>query len=257
MEEFLRIDTPENVVFDYEVAGIASRCIAAAIDTFIILLIQIGIYLTLFATLIVTFGELELSNLDESAIGWIVAILGLIGFALLWGYYIFFELRWNGQSPGKRKMHLRVVRTDGMPITFTESLIRNLVRLIDFLPAYYGLGLIVVFVNGQARRLGDLAAGTLVVRDHAPVTLEQVTASRPRTRITESPATMDLPVERLTAQDIQMIEDFLSRQGITDEIGRRILKVLALRLDLPDDWMTNIPVRSRLRLILDASRSRE
>lgn len=257
MEEFLRIDTPENVVFDYEVAGIASRCIAAAIDTFIILLIQIGIYLTLFATLIVTFGELELSNLDESAIGWIVAILGLIGFALLWGYYIFFELRWNGQSPGKRKMHLRVVRTDGMPITFTESLIRNLVRLIDFLPAYYGLGLIVVFVNGQARRLGDLAAGTLVVRDHAPVTLEQVTASRPRTRITESPATMDLPVERLTAQDIQMIEDFLSRQGITDEIGRRILKVLALRLDLPDDWMVNIPVRSRIRLILDAERSRE
>jgi uncharacterized RDD family membrane protein YckC len=255
MEEFLRIDTPENVVFDYEVAGIASRCIAATIDTFIILIIQIIVYLTLVAVFIVTLGELP--NPGESALGWIIAILGLIGFALFWGYYIFFEMRWNGQSPGKRRLHLRVVRTDGMPITLTESLIRNLVRLIDFLPVYYGLGLIVMFVNSQARRLGDLAAGTLVVRDHAPVTLEQVTASRPRTRITESPATIDLPIERLTAQDIQMIEDFLSRDGIADEIGRRILKVLALRLDLPEDWMTNLPVRSRIRLILDAERSRE
>ncbi len=256
MEEFLQIDTPENVVFNYEVAGIASRCIAAAIDTFILLIMQIIVYLTLFAVLGVTLGDLW--DQGESAVGWIIALLGLIGFALFWGYYIFFEMRWNGQSPGKRKMHLRVVRTDGMPITFTESLIRNLVRLVDFLPAYYGLGCVVMFVNSQARRLGDLAAGTLVVRDHAPVTLEQVTASRTPLRwTTESPATIDLPIERLTAQDIQMIEDFLSRQGITEDIGRRVLKVLAVRLDLPDDWMTNIPVRSRLRLILDASRSRE
>lgn len=255
MEEFLRIDTPENVVFNYEVAGIASRCIAAAIDTLILLVMQIIVYLTLVAVLIVTLGELP--DPEGSAIGWIIAILGLIGFALFWGYYIFFELRWNGQSPGKRRMRLRVVRTDGMPITFSESLIRNLVRLIDFLPAYYGLGLIVMFVNSQARRLGDLAAGTLVVRDYIPVTLEQVTAYRPRRRTIESPATVDLPIERLTAQDIQMIEDFLSRDGITEEIGQRIHKVLAVRLDLPDDWMTNIPVRSRLRLILDAERSRE
>ena len=255
MEEFLRIDTPENVVFDYEVAGIASRSIAAAIDTFILLIMQIIVYLTLIAVVIITLRGLP--DPEGSALGWIIAILGLIGFALFWGYYIFFEMRWNGQSPGKRWLHLRVVRTDGMPITFTESLIRNLVRLIDFLPAYYGLGLIVMFVNSQARRLGDLAAGTLVVRDHAPVTLEQITAPRPRRRIAESPATIDLSVERLTAQDIQMIEDFLSRDGITEDIGRRILKVLALRLDLPDDWMNNLPVRSRIRLILDASRSRE
>ena len=167
MEEFLQIDTPENVVFNYEVAGIASRCIAGAIDTLILLVTQIIIYLTLFAVLSVTAGELW--GQDGGASGWIIAILGLIGFALFWGYYIFFEMRWNGQSPGKRKMRLRVVRTDGMPITFTESLIRNLVRLVDFLPAYYGLGCVVMFVNSQSRRLGDLAAGTLVVRDHASV----------------------------------------------------------------------------------------
>jgi len=255
MEEFLNIDTPENVVFNYEVAGIASRCLAAAIDTLILMVMQIIVYLTLFAVFGVSLGDLR--DQGESAFGWIIAILGLIGFALFWGYYIFFELRWNGQSPGKRRMRLRVVRTDGMPITFTESLIRNLVRLVDFLPAYYGLGLIVMFVNSQARRLGDLAAGTLVVRDHAPVTLEQVVASRLQRRTFESPATIDLPIERLTAQDIQMIEDFLSRQGLTEEVGRRVLKVLAVRLDLPDDWMTNLPVRSRIRLILDASRSRE
>jgi uncharacterized RDD family membrane protein YckC len=255
MEEFLNIDTPENVVFNYEVAGIASRCLAGVIDTLIILGIQIIIVLTLVAIFAISLGELP--NSDEGAFGWIIAILGLIGFALFWGYYIFFELRWNGQSPGKRRMHLRVVRTDGMPITLTESLIRNLVRLIDFLPASYGLGCIVMFVNSQTRRLGDLAAGTLVVRDQAPVTLEQIKTGPPLKWVTESPATIDLPIEQLTVQDIQMIEDFLDRDGITDEIGRRILKVLALRLDLPDDWMTNISVHGRLRLILDASRSRE
>ncbi len=255
MEEFLNIDTPENVVFNYEVAGIASRCLAGAIDTFILLIIQIMVYLTLFAVLGVTVGELW--NQDGGASGWIIAILGLIGFALFWGYYIFFELRWNGQSPGKRQMHLRVVRTDGLPITFTESLIRNLVRLVDFLPAYYGLGLIVMFVNGQARRLGDLAAGTLVVRDHAPVTLEPVKTAPPLRWAHESQATADLPIERLTVQDIQMIEDYLSRDVVTADIGQRILKVLALRLDLPVDWMINLPVRGRIRLILDASRSRE
>lgn len=255
MEEFLNIDTPENVAFNYEVAGIASRCLAGAIDTFILLIIQIIVYLTLFAVLGVTVGELSIE--DESASSWIIAILGLVGFALFWGYYIFFELRWNGQSPGKRRMHLRVVRTDGMPITFSESLIRNLVRLVDFLPVYYGLGLTVMFVNSQARRLGDMAAGTLVVRDHAPVTLEQVKTAPPVRWVRESPATVDLPIERLTVQDIQMVEDYLSRDVVTDEIGRRILKVLAIRLDLPDDWMANIPVRSRIRLILDAERSRE
>jgi uncharacterized RDD family membrane protein YckC len=255
MEEFLRIDTPENVAFDYEVAGIASRCIAAAIDTLILLVMQIVVYLTLVAVVVFITGDFP--DTSEGAAGWIIAVMGLIGFALFWGYYIYFELRWNGQSPGKRRMHLRVVRTDGMPITLSESLIRNLVRLIDFLPASYGLGLIVMFINSQTRRLGDLAAGTLVIRDQAPVTLEQVSVFRSRTWTAESPTTLDLPIKRLTAQDIQMIEDFLGRQGITDEIGRRILKVIALRLDLPDDWMSNISVRSRLRLILDAAHSRE
>ncbi|MEK7327557.1 MAG: RDD family protein, partial [Chloroflexota bacterium] len=104
---------------------------------------------------------------ESPVIAWLVAIFGLISFAFFWGYYILFEMLWNGQSPGKRWVGLRVIRTDGTPITLTESIIRNLVRLVDFLPAYYGVGVVTMFINEQSRRLGDLAAGTLVVHDRA------------------------------------------------------------------------------------------
>ncbi len=103
---------------------------------------------------------------------WIVAILGLISFILLWGYYIFFEILWNGQSPGKRWVGLRVIRIDGTPITLSESIIRNLVRIIDFLPTAYGVGVVTMFINTNSRRVGDLAAGTIVVHDREAKGLE-------------------------------------------------------------------------------------
>ncbi len=257
LEEFLHIETPENVAFNYEVAGMATRCFAGILDTLIILLIQVIVYISLFSLLSLNSFLFENENLP----GWVIAIVGLIGFALLWGYYLFFELRWNGQSPGKRWLHLRVVRVDGMPITFTESLIRNLVRLIDFLPAYYTLGCLVMFLDKQTRRLGDLAAGTVVIRDQAPITLESIGRRPTFVPASESAVTVALPVERLTAQDIHMLEDFLSRNDMAtpyrDAIGQRLFKVMALRLDLPEGWGGGISIHDRLRLILQAVHIRE
>lgn len=235
-DEFLTIDTPENVAFGYEIAGIGSRFLAALVDTILILIFQVIIFLTLFFVAGLFFDAL----LDEgnATFAWLLAFMGLLSFAFLWGYYIFFELLWNGQSPGKRWVGLRVIRADGTPITLTESIIRNLVRLVDFLPAYYGLGVVVMFINEQTRRLGDLAAGTLVVRDQATVTLESLSnqSTSPGLGLSSPQTTTDLPIGRLSETDFLMAEDFLRRRyelANSEELAQRIAAVLRQRMDLP------------------------
>ena len=223
-DEFLQIDTPENVIFGYEVVGIGSRFMAALVDTTIIVVIQVVVNLTMF---------LLASNLldIDMASGWVTAVFGLISFVLLWGFYIFFEMLWNGQSPGKRLVGLRVLRSDGTPITLTESIIRNLVRLIDFLPIFYGLGVIVMFVNAQSRRLGDLAAGTIVVRDQADLTLENITTAPRRTYQLQIPShiveqVQSWPLTRLTAADIELAEEFLLRHDELENTNRLAQQIL-------------------------------
>jgi len=231
-DEMLSIDTPENVAFGYSVAGIGSRFLAALVDTALIAFLQLLVLGT--SALI-----LNATNLIDSLGAWISAVFGLLAFLLFWGYYIFFEMLWNGQSPGKRWAGLRVIRTDGTPITLAESIIRNLVRLIDFLPVGYGVGVITMFVNDQARRLGDLAAGSLVVHDGGPISIQSV--AQPPLSISAGGRVIDpqLPVERLQSEDIQILEDFLVRryqlanaQALAVQIMRRLYTRMGSELPL-------------------------
>jgi uncharacterized RDD family membrane protein YckC len=133
------IVTPENIEFAYDIAGIGSRFLAAMIDTLLIGIAQ--------AIVILIFG-LASSAIGLGAADDLLAALGaLLAFVILWGYYIAFELLWSGQSPGKRAIGLRVVREGGRPITFVGSAIRYLIRIVDFLPALYGIGVLVMFVD--------------------------------------------------------------------------------------------------------------
>ena len=104
----------------------------------------------------------------------VLALIVLIYFALFWGYFMLFETLWSGQTPGKRAGRLRVIRRDGQPVGAGEVLIRNLVRIVDFLPGFYGIGLVVMFIDKEARRLGDMAAGTIVVREGDTTRLQDV-----------------------------------------------------------------------------------
>lgn len=168
--EHYTIDTPENIDFSYTIAGIGSRFLAAIIDTFLLFIVQVFLVGVLY-------GFIHLFNADdgnESVMSVLLAVWGVVSFAFFWGYYIFFEMLWNGQSPGKRLIRLRVVREGGRPITFVASAIRNLIRVIDFLPALYGLGVVVMFIDRHARRLGDFAGGTLVVKERATVSLDSL-----------------------------------------------------------------------------------
>lgn len=234
-DDYLNIDTPENVAFGYGVAGIGSRFLAALVDTLLILILQIIVNMTLFLAARSFWGDL--GDSDSQTLIWLAAIFGLIAFAFFWGYYIFFEIIWNGQSPGKRWVGLRVIRTNGTPITLAESVIRNLVRVIDFLPAYYGVGVVTMFINEQSRRLGDLAAGTLVVHDKATISLDSLAEKSvwPRYSPTSAPAA-DWPINRLSYQDVQMAEDFLRRRyELTNRVAlaEQIAQTLRQRMELP------------------------
>ena len=238
-DDRLEIETPESVAFAYKVAGIGSRFLAAAIDTALIALLQVFVNLTCLLVYLAA-GE-GASDAAPELIYWTVGIALFLAFAVAWGYYIFFELIWNGQSPGKRVVGLRVIRGDGMPISFAESAIRNLVRAVDFLPISYAVGIVAMFADAKSRRLGDLAAGTLVVWDQparplapliAPPTLAEMRPRPPR----------NLPVERLTAGEVEIAEDFLRRRSSLAnraELARHLATNLAKRLELPPESITD------------------
>ncbi|MDA3935777.1 MAG: RDD family protein, partial [Actinomycetota bacterium] len=158
----LEVETPESVAFRYELAGLGSRGIAAMMDLTAITLLIIGeVLLTLLVTLIVgaIIGE-SIYLFTAWALGGLIAAV----FITYWGYFIFGDIVRNGQTWGKRRLGIRVVREDGSRVTVIDSIIRNLVRVIDLMPGNYAVGIVSVLVSREARRIGDLAAGTVVIR---------------------------------------------------------------------------------------------
>ncbi len=233
--DILKIDTPENVTFDYDVAGIGSRFLAALVDTALILILQ-GVIIGTLILLVTLFSDGDL--FDGALSAWILAGLGLISFIFLWGYYIFFEILWNGQTPGKRWVGLRVIRMDGTPITASEAIIRNLVRIIDFLPTAYGVGVVTMFVNANSRRVGDFAAGTIVVHERETKGLGDLSPIRTSTLIVpgaQNHLPDGFPVERLSQYELQIIEEFLLRRsGLSNRsvLAQHILASIVTRLQL-------------------------
>lgn len=262
-DEFLNIDTPENVAFGYEVAGIGSRFIAALVDTILIIILQlvVNVAVLFLGRLLLDLLDTQLDGANDALFAWLVAGFGLLAFALLWGYYIGFELFWNGQSPGKWMMDLRVLRTDGSPISLVEALIRNLVRLVDFMPAFYGVGVVTMFINTRARRLGDLAANTLVVYDQTAITLDSLDkpAELPGANGPVSDETRALPLERLRDKDIHLVEDFMRRRlhlANTSDLTMRLVHMLHRRMDLPPQNMSVIEGDHFLDEVVRAYRQR-
>jgi uncharacterized RDD family membrane protein YckC len=165
----LVVATPERVSFDYQVAGLGTRAIAQILD----LLILIGLLIAL-SFLDIAFGALGLYT-----VGSVVLLLG--AFVIVFGYFWVSEAFWSGQTIGKKVFRLRAVGDRGEPMTFVQAGIRNIVRVVDFLPYGYGVGLVTLFINGKGRRLGDLAAGTIVVKDSDYVWLWQLQGAQPAT----------------------------------------------------------------------------
>jgi len=208
-EDRVRISTPEGVDVELTLAGIGSRFIAAIFD----FAIECAIILAAGALLGVT---------DSDAGGVSQATFTVIFFLVFFGYDVLFEVRGHGRTLGKRWCGLRVVLAGGTPVTLVPSSIRNVLRLIDFLPALYAIGMASIFVTRQNQRLGDLAGGTLVVRDR-PGGIRRAEAAPRFAR----PVADGWDVSAISAQDIGTVRRFLDRRqtlagGPREELAREL-----------------------------------
>jgi uncharacterized RDD family membrane protein YckC len=223
----LIIDTPEQVHLEFVLAGIGSRFMA----TFLDVLIEAVLYLVLFLlTLIWVSGGVFSANRSI----WWQAIVTLVIFCINWGYYAIFEALWKGQTPGKRWAGIRVIKDSGRPINAFEAIARNLVRIIDFLPGFYGVGVVTMLLNAKNRRVGDYVAGTLVVHE---------SSDRESTLFFNTPTRTDFTLHQaagLTLQEAELIETFLARRlEIPPEVrkfnGQRIAEMISARLNIPPE----------------------
>src|SRR2546430_10812837 len=170
--EDLVVSTPERVSFTYDTATLGSRFLAQFLDL-LVLGGGVGVLSAGFALVVAAVPGLE------GAQGWLVAVWLVFIFVVVVGYFPVSEAVWSGRTLGKLVMHLRVVDVQGGPVNVSQAIVRNLVRLVDFLPLYYAVGAVTMFVNQRGQRLGDLAAGTVVVRERRAIGLpERVQASQ-------------------------------------------------------------------------------
>lgn len=206
------VTTPERVTFDYQLAGPGSRFLAQLID----------FPLQLVALSLSVLAGLGLGLLTGSQA--VATVTGVVlGFLTIWGYYPVIETAWGGQTLGKHVFGLRVVGDRGEPISFVQALVRNLVRLVDFLPVLYGIGLVVLFLNGRGKRLGDLAAGTVVVREKGGVSLARLVARSELGQRRPALTAAVTPVER-------------SALGQMEPDMRSFLEAYALRRTALEPW---------------------
>lgn len=171
MERTLSITTPEQATLEWQIAGIGSRAIATLIDTGFLLLGYALLAWGLFAASKSGAGNpLAFSGMTMPR-NYEIAFYILLLFFLPLLYYVLFEGLWGGRTPGKRLLKLRVVSHSGQSISFFSALVRNIVRIVDFLPSGYLVGMISIFLTGKEQRLGDLAAGTVVIIDRQAISL--------------------------------------------------------------------------------------
>jgi uncharacterized RDD family membrane protein YckC len=241
-EDILIIETPERVPLHFALASIGNRFIAAAIDHAIQGLTLALIFIA--AVVLSSFPIIERAM--ASAPKWVWAIAILILFLIFAGYFAFFEWIWSGQTPGKRWLKLRVIREDGRPITFWEASVRNLLRSFDMMPfPFYSVGLISVFSTNRDQRIGDMVAGTVVVREReaeAPA-FAQVFAtpvSDPALRRSFKPVDFAASLSSLTESEIQVVETFLRRRWDLSDVPRQWMA-----------WRVSLPILYKLRPTYD------
>lgn len=147
------LETPENVRLAFRLAGPGTRLGAYAIDLLIRAFLFFG--LTKLLQYLLPFVGTD--------IGTGVILVSL--FVLEWGYGALFETWWNGQTPGKRFLNLRVIKTEGYAIGFYDAVLRNLLRAADFVPMFYAAGFVSMLATSRMQRIGDIVAGTMVIRE--------------------------------------------------------------------------------------------
>jgi uncharacterized RDD family membrane protein YckC len=264
----LNIDTPELVAIEMPLAGVGSRFIALLIDTLIwgAGLVVVGLVLWAFQPALKAFSSLSYQ--------WAVAVFTLAIFLLNWGYFTLFEAFWHGRTPGKRIARIRVIQKSGRAIGIFESMARNFIRYVDQIPFFYAVGVIAVFATRQHQRLGDLAAGTLVVLDReqqaplwAGTAARGLTAPIPsQLPVAEPHLAVALPADgigKLNATDLEVLEGFFARRldlplATREALAQRIAASLCTKsgLELPPGVSIETFLEAAARDLRDIARMR-
>jgi uncharacterized RDD family membrane protein YckC len=217
-DDKLIIETPEQTVLEFPLAGIGSRSLALALDTLlqIAALIAIGI----FAGLVSYVGFLP-----ELGKQWVYAIVIFFLFLLQFGYFAFFETIWNGRTPGKRWTHLRVITDSGRPVGAQGAILRNLIRIVDALPSFYAIGIVTSLFSPQNKRVGDYVAGTVVVHEKA-LQGGRALWDRPATQLLGT-----AQASSLTPAELQLVEAFLDRRdSLLPDLRRSMARQIVTKL---------------------------
>jgi uncharacterized RDD family membrane protein YckC len=194
----ITITTPEHVEVRLEPAGAGSRFLAISIDS----LVTYGAPILLFQLIVPLLG-----------LGFALAVTITFSFALHLGWHVYFETRRGGRTPGKRAMGLRVVDARGLPISLHQSVVRNIVRTLDAAPAFYGVAAITTLLDGSRRRLGDLVAGTLVIRESRPLAYRPQLAGELRYNSLRTPRVLRLIRHRISLEERELLLALCLRAG--------------------------------------------
>jgi uncharacterized RDD family membrane protein YckC len=208
LEDRITIATPEGIELQIVLAGAASRFIACVID----LLLQL---------VLVVLAAVAALGLLGGGLG--TALFAMASFAALYLYDVLFEVLASGRTPGKRVTHLRVVRARGTPVDLPASAIRNLLRFIDMLPTAYLVGLVSIVMTRHNQRLGDLAAGTLVIRDATRRKPAAATEAPETTRAQGAIDSSGWDVSAVSVDELAAVRRFLERRESLDRGARQAL----------------------------------
>jgi uncharacterized RDD family membrane protein YckC len=231
LEDRLTIETPEGVDLQVTLAGLGSRAGAAAIDTVILGVIFV---IVVIAIVLVGFGDVS-----DDVLVLLLGIGALIIFIIFFGYYLLFETLNSGRTPGKSALGIRVIRLDGTPLGFGAVAIRTLLRVVDSLPVLNAAGILTILATPRNQRIGDLAAGTVVVRESQP--------SVPPTELEGSHILAGKPAwdtSGLGDEEIALVRRFVERRSSLSPTNREQLAAsiagkLRSKVVAPDDPESN------------------
>ena len=228
-QDKLTIETPEIIPLEYPLAGIGSRFLAVAVDY----LIQ-GIAGLVLVVASETASPIVKPALHRSGM-WFFAILAIVSFLIQFGYFAGFEAWWNGQTPGKRYFHLRVIKDSGRPISAYDSVARNFLRIVDIVPGIYGVGVISMLFSSKNKRIGDYVAGTVVVHERPLATEAKIGGA-----FNPLAAVVAPEVPLVAPEEFQLIEAFLLRReqlapAVRAQLARRIALRVAARMKIPPE----------------------
>jgi uncharacterized RDD family membrane protein YckC len=233
-KEIIEIETPEKIVFTYAVSSTGTRIFSYTIDVIIQFLTIVILIIIVYAV-----SGFNLANeLRYNVSGLLVAFLYLVYFFIQWGYYILFEVIMGGQSPGKKLMKIRVIRTNGEPLDFATIVLRNLLRVVDAFPFYHLIGGLVSIVDKLSRRVGDIVADTIVVKEMEFNLKEPDFRTVFRTLIQREK--FSLLHKKLNEEQLYILRRFLNeKNSLTEEkqneIALRLAKSVKKRLEIKEE----------------------